>query len=156
MISCTRLLDGYSEGHLLRTQFRDDEREPARLFSQIQPTAPQILLPFFFFFVVYSQVDISILPQPYSKGSPNPDVNAGGKRRGTTTAASNSVHAFHIPVARKTRSRGAKRSAVYAGLSAYSTHFSDLVSMELKHEKVSWLVRERRMRAESACACVFG
>lgn len=64
----------------------------------------------------------------------NPKVNAGGKRRGATTAA---VVEDAPPSTARGRGRGAKRSVVYAGLSAYNSHFTDLISMELKHEKVT-------------------
>lgn len=86
--------------------------------------------------VLYIQVDLSVLSRPALNDPPNPKVNLGGKRRGAAAAASATIDAPHVAVGGKTRSRGAKRSVMYAGLSAYSTHFSDLVSLELNHEKV--------------------
>lgn len=97
------------------------------------------------------QVDLSLLSRPLHEG--NPKVNAGGKRRGAFAAAT--LMGDVPPPAAKTRSRGAKRSMVYAGLYAYSTHFSDLVSLELKYEKVRHGSRRYRGSSMRGRSCMW-
>ena len=71
-------------------------------------------------------------------------ANAGQKRRGAAPSAV-AVEEFSPPSIGQGRRRGAKRSIVYAGLAAYNAHFASLVVMELKHEKVWYSGKERRI-----------
>lgn len=82
------------------------------------------------------QVDESLLHGAIHKIE-NPKVNGGGRRRGgQAAAAAGSTVAEAAAAAGRGRSRGAKRSTLYAGLASYDAHFSRLVSLELQYEKV--------------------
>lgn len=82
-----------------------------------------------------SQVDPSLLNRGHRGG--NPKVNSGGRQRGVSAGATASIEADASPTVRGGRGRGSKRSAFYAGLASYDSHFASLISMELMYEKVS-------------------
>ncbi|CAM9505335.1 unnamed protein product [Discosporangium mesarthrocarpum] len=97
----------------------------------------------------YKKVDLSLIPggagrnNGHGGGKNNPKVNGGGRRQRSRGVRQDAVDAQATLMpeqgngggGRGSRGRGAKKGAVYAGLAVYSNHFSDLVSMELRHEK---------------------